>query len=104
MVGDWYNGKDGMKLVSEGGGILLPYYAREVNIVASNPASLTIRIDGNIISPEHAGSDMVDIVEVNDARLYNIIDSPVAGVHYVEIVTEGTGFEIFNLIRLVYIF
>ena len=97
MVGDWYNGKDGMKLVSEGGGILLPYYAREVNIVASNPASLTIRIDGNIISPEHAGSDVVDgIVEVNDARLYNIIDSPVAGVHYVEIVTEGTGFEIFT--------
>ena len=34
MVGDWYNGKDGMKLVSEEGGIFLPYYAREVNIVA----------------------------------------------------------------------
>ena len=39
MVGDWYNGKDGMKLVSEKGGIFLPYYAREVNIVASNPAN-----------------------------------------------------------------
>ena len=60
----------------------MPYYAREVNIVASNPANLIIRLDGEIIPSEHAGSDVIDgIVEVNDARLYNIIDSPVAGVH-----------------------
>ena len=97
MVGDWYNGKDGMKLVSEEGGIFLPYYAREVNIVASNPANLIIRLDGEIIPSEHAGSDVIDgIVEVNDARLYNIIDSPVAGVHYVEIITDSPGFEIFT--------
>ena len=97
MVGDWYNGKDGMKLVSEEGGIFLPYYAREVNIVASNPANLTIRLDGEIIPSEHAGSDVIDgIVEVNDARLYNIIDSPVAGIHYLEIITDSPGFEIFT--------
>ena len=97
MVGDWYNGKDGMKLVSEEGGIFLPYYAREVNIVASNPANLIIRLDGEIIPSEHAGSDVIDgIVEVNDARLYNIIDSPVAGVHYLEIITDSPGFEIFT--------
>ena len=97
MVGDWYNGKDGMKLVSEEGGIFLPYYAREVNIVASNPANLIIRLDGEIIPSEHAGSDVIDgIVEVNDARLYNIIDSPVAGIHYVEIITDSPGFEIFT--------
>ena len=97
MVGDWYNGKDGMKLVSEEGGIFLPYYAREVNIVASNLANLTIRLDGEIIPSEHAGSDVIDgIVEVNDARLYNIIDSPVAGVHYLEIITDSPDFEIFT--------
>ena len=40
---------------------------------------------------------MIDgIVEVNDARLYNIIDSPVAGIHYVEIITDSPGFEIFT--------
>ena len=32
MIGDWYNGKDGMKLVSEEGAIFLPYYAREVKL------------------------------------------------------------------------
>ena len=97
MIGDWYNGKDGMKLVSEEGAIFLPYYAREVNIVASNPANLTIILDGEIISSEHAGSDVIDgIVEVNDARLYNIIDSPEAGIHYLEINTNSPGFEIFT--------
>ena len=38
MSGEWYNGKDGMTLLSESGSVFLPYYAKEVNIVAANSA------------------------------------------------------------------
>ncbi len=97
MDGEWYNGMDGMKLVSESGSVYLHYYAREVNIVASNSANLNIKLDGDAISSEHAGYDVIDgMVIVDDARLYNIVDSSNAGVHLLEISTDSAGFEIFT--------
>ncbi|MDI1495765.1 MAG: Redoxin domain-containing protein [Cenarchaeum symbiont of Oopsacas minuta] len=97
MGGDWHNGKDGMSLISESGDIVLPFYAKEVNIVASGNASLSITLDGNVIPEIHAGMDVMDgLVDVSDARLYNIISSPNADEHILKISTSSPGFEIFT--------
>ena len=97
MSGEWYNGKDGMTLLSESGSVFLPYYAKEVNIVAANSATLNIKLDGNPISSKYAGSDVTDgIVEVDAAQLYNIISSSSLEYHQLEISTDSPGFEIFT--------
>ena len=46
MEGMWENNNDGMKLISESGKIVLNFNAKQVNIVASESATLFIEYDG----------------------------------------------------------
>ena len=86
-----------MKLVSEEGRILLPYFAKEVNIVTKGKAELTILLDGNLISPEVAGMDVtLGKIQVVEPRLYNIVTSEEAESHTLEIQVPESGFEIYT--------
>lgn len=99
IEGTWFNGGDGMRLVSESGTIKLSYHAKQVNIVAgsSTPADLEVYLDSELITPEHAG-DAVEggtaAIEVHE--LYNIVTSPESERHTLELRTSEPGFEIFT--------
>ena len=49
MEGMWKNNNDGMKLISDSGKIVLNFNAKQVNIVASENATLKIQYDGGQI-------------------------------------------------------
>jgi len=98
MDGTWKNLGDKMMLASESGRIILPYHAKQVNIVAAGNASLEILIDGNPISPSIAGTDIVDSnrVTVSGPTLYNLVNEQGASRHTIEIRVDGPGFEIYT--------
>lgn len=98
LIGDWRNYDDSMELVSEAGTIKLLYNAKEVNIVTENSAELEILLDGRPLSSEYSGTDIENgnMLQVNDAGLYNIINSDTSSSHLIEINIKGEGFQIFT--------
>ena len=98
LGGTWKNLEGSMELVSDEGIIKLPYFAKEVNIVAANESNLSIFIDGKPITSKYAGSDVVSgEIHIVEAGLYNIIKSDEAATHTLEIIVSNPGFEIYTL-------
>ena len=96
LEGQWENFGDRIKLVSDSGKIVLPYFAKSVNIVAANESDLQILFDGNPVTSENAGADVQDsIVHISGDRLYNLISAKDAGAHTLTIVAKP-GFEIYT--------
>jgi len=96
LEGQWQNFDDRMKLVSENGKIILPYFAKSVNIVAANESELQILLDGKLVTTENVGIDVQDgMVHISGDRLYNLISSKDAGDHTLTIVAKP-GFEIYT--------
>lgn len=97
LDGTWKNISDRMRLVSDTGAIKLPYYAKDVNIVASGDADLTILLDGKPVSQDDSGADVKDgKVHTSESRLYNLIHIDNAGSHTIEIQVDRIGFEIYT--------
>ena len=97
LEGTWKNLEGSMKLVSDEGKIKLPYFAKEVNIVTSNEAELTILIDGKPINSDYAGLDVNNgKLSTSGSDLYNIINSDKASSHTLEIIVSNPGFEIYT--------
>ncbi|MBI3638809.1 MAG: redoxin domain-containing protein [Thaumarchaeota archaeon] len=96
LEGQWQNLPDSMKLVSQTGKIVLPYFAKDVHIVAANKADLQIMLDGNPISSSNAGADVQNgIIHVSENRLYNVVSSSTAGSHTLTIAAQP-GFQIYT--------
>ena len=96
LEGQWQNLPDSMKLISQSGKIVLPYYAKDVHIVAANKIDLQVLLDGNPITADNAGTDIQnDVVHVSENRLYNLVSSSVAGQHTLTIIAQS-GFEIYT--------
>ena len=86
-----------MSLVSDSGIIKLPYFAKEVNIVASGESDLTILYDGKQILQEDAGADVRDgKVHTSESRLYNLVKANEPGRHTLEVQINEPGFEIYT--------
>ena len=98
MEGMWKNNNDGMKLISDSGKIVLNFNAKQVNIVASENATLKIQYDGGQIPEQVRGQDVSQdgTVKISEPRLYNLIDSEQEGPHEIIIQVESPGFEIFT--------
>ena len=97
LDGQWKNTKDGMKLMSNNGKIVLEYHAKQVNIVASGDTELEILIDGEIIKNPISGMDVkTSKVKILEPRLYNIIESQNAESHILTINVKKSDFEIFT--------
>jgi len=98
LDGTWVNLKDSMKLVSDTGIIVLPYSGKELNIVTSGKADLEIYIDGLPIKQSIAGIDVStdSVVQVDEPRLYNIVQTETSEEHTIQIVANTPGFEIFT--------
>jgi thiol-disulfide isomerase/thioredoxin len=96
LDGVWKNISDRMRLASDFGIIKLPYFAKEVNIVASGESELTILLDGKPIS-QYAGADVKDgKVQTSESRLYNLVKAEESGRHTIEIQIDRPGFEIYT--------
>jgi len=97
LEGQWKNTKDGMKLISDNGKIVLEYYAKQVNIVASGNTELEILIDEKKIMDNISGVDVKSSkVTILEPRLYNIIESQNGEFHILTINVKNPDFEIFT--------
>ena len=98
LEGTWKNLEGGMRLVSDSGAIVLPYFAKEVNVVTVNEAELEIYLDDNLIDPAIAGYDLSSDgkLYVSEDRLYNIISSEEPETHVLEIMVSDPGFEVYS--------
>jgi thiol-disulfide isomerase/thioredoxin len=96
LEGQWQNLSDSMKLVSQSGKIVLPYYAKDVHIVAANKADLNILLDGKPITPNDSGADVQNgIVHVSENRLYTLVSSNTVGPHTLTIMAQSS-FQIYT--------
>jgi len=99
LDGTWKNQEGGMKLVSNTGSIVVPYHAKEVNIVTANYAELEIYLDDDPISSSYSGRDLVSGYKLItlESGLINIVNSEMAASHVLKIIVTGTDFEIYTL-------
>jgi thiol-disulfide isomerase/thioredoxin len=97
LEGTWKNLDDRMALVSESGRIILPYFAKQVNIVAGGDSRLEILLDGEKITEKLAGIDVNPdgSVSINTPTLYNLVSSEESSPHIIEIRAKS-GFEIYT--------
>ena len=98
LDGVWKNLSDSMTLSSNSGKIVLQYTAKQVNIVSSGNANLSIYLDGNLLEKSKFGNDVTleGKVITSDSRLYNIIKDHESASHVLEIRVDSPGFEIFT--------
>jgi len=99
LDGTWKNQEGGMKLVSNTGSIVVPYHAKEVNIVTANTAELEIYLDGKPISSSYSGKDLAsgNKLTIVESGLSNIVNSEKAASHMLTILVSGSDFEIYTL-------
>ena len=82
LDGLWKSNPDNLELIGDSGLIVLNFKGKEVNIVADSlkdPLGMEVFIDGNYISEEHAGSDVVfengrAFILVDNPQLYNVVN------------------------------
>ncbi|MEW6043513.1 MAG: redoxin domain-containing protein [Thermoproteota archaeon] len=98
LGGTWENLEDRMILNSESGSIVLPYFAKQVNIVAAGNSELEILLDGKPISRENAGVDVTydGKVVISESTLYNLVNTAEAAKHTIQINVNKPGFEIYT--------
>jgi len=97
LDGTWQNLQGSMKLISDSGSIVLPYHAKEVNIVTGSEGELEILLDEKPIPISYAGKDVVlGTVSVQGPDLYNIVTSEDPASHLLRINVSKPGFEIFT--------
>jgi hypothetical protein len=98
LDGTWTNLEGSMKLVSDSGRIVLPYNAKQVNIVTKGEANLKILLDGKQISSQNAGNNVDANGQVHTyyPDLYNIVKTTESEQHTLEIIVTNPGFEIFT--------
>ncbi len=97
LDGTWQNLQGSMKLISDSGSIILPYHAKEVNIVTGSEGELEILLDEKPIPTSYAGKDVVlGTVNIQGPDLYNIVTSEDPASHLLRINVSKPGFEIFT--------
>ena len=94
LSGRWQNNADHMKSAGQAA-LTLIYEARDVNIVAGGTGKVAILLDNKPVGVD-AGKDAVNgTVEINEARLYNIVSAGGYGIHKVDIIAED-GVEVYT--------
>ena len=99
VEGDWFNARDYIELYGETGRIVLRYQAKRVNIVAGSDSEVEAEIflDDKPVG-DSGGADVnigTNVVDVQQTKLYNIVETPEYTTHTVEIVPEK-GFRIYT--------
>jgi thiol-disulfide isomerase/thioredoxin len=100
LDGQWKNNRDNIELQGNSGSIILTYYAKAVNIVASGKGQTgTVTEDGNSKIPiKSIGTDLNKDGKfiLNGQRLYNLALHNSYGVHSIIINVKGKGFQLYT--------
>ena len=98
LTGEWRNNSENMELISNEGTIRILYNAKQVNIVAAGQSNLEIYLDGQPIKADISGNDLsIDsTLNVNESRLYNLIESKNSESGILELRIDKPGFQIFT--------
>jgi thiol-disulfide isomerase/thioredoxin len=100
LDGQWKNNRDNIELQGNSGSIILTYYAKAVNIVASGKGQTgTVTEDGNSKIPiKSSGTDLNKDGKfiLNGQRLYNLALHDSYGVHSIIINVKGKGFQLYT--------
>jgi thiol-disulfide isomerase/thioredoxin len=100
LDGQWKNNHDNIELQGNSGSIILTYYAKAVNIVASGKGQTgTVTEDGNSKIPiKSIGTDLNKDGKfiLNGQRLYNLALHDSYGVHSIIINVKGKGFQLYT--------
>ena len=100
LDGQWKNNRDNIELQGNSGSIILTYYAKAVNIVASGKGQTgTVTEDGNSKIPiKSIGTDLNNDGKfiLNGQRLYNLALHDSYGVHSIIINVKGKGFQLYT--------
>jgi thiol-disulfide isomerase/thioredoxin len=100
LDGQWKNNRDNIELQGNSGSIILTYYAKAVNIVASGKGQTgTVTEDGNSKIPiKSIGTDLNKDGKfiLNGQRLYNLALHDSYGVHSIIINVKGKGFQLYT--------
>ena len=98
LQGTWKNLDDRMILLSDSGKIILPYFAKQVNIVAAGESELQVFLDGRKISQQDLGEDvsLEGKVITKESTLYNLVETSESSAHILELQINKPGFEIYT--------
>lgn len=98
LQGTWKNLEDRMILTSKSGKIILPYFAKDVNIVSAGNSELEIFLDGQKVTQSNAGIDVSPDgkVVISESTLYNLVKTKESSAHVLEIQVNSPGFEIYT--------
>ena len=100
LDGQWKNNRDNIELQGNSGSIILTYYAKAVNIVASGKGQTgTVTEDGNSKIPiKSIGTDLNKDGKfiLNGQRLYNLALHDSYGVHSIIINVKGKGLQLYT--------
>jgi len=98
LTGEWRNNSENMELISNEGTIRILYNAKQVNIVAAGQSNLEIYLDGQPIKADISGNDLsIDsTLDVNESRLYNLVESKNSESGILELRIDKPGFQIFT--------
>jgi len=101
LSGTWRSERDYVELESDNGSVLLRYTAKQANIVAGGNATAFVQGFQDPIEPQELGSDATldgnrFIVDVNEQKLYNIVQANDYGEKSIEIKITGKGFKLYT--------
>ena len=100
LDGQWKNNRDNIELQGNSGSIILTYYAKAVNIVASGKGQTgTVTEDDNSKIPiKSIGTDLNKDGKfiLNGQRLYNLALHDSYGVHSIIINVKGKGLQLYT--------
>jgi thiol-disulfide isomerase/thioredoxin len=100
LDGQWKNNRDNIELQGNSGSIILTYYAKAVNIVASGKGQTgVVTEDGNAKIPiKSIGTDLNNDGKftLNGQRMYNLALHDSYGVHSIIINVKGKGFQLYT--------
>jgi thiol-disulfide isomerase/thioredoxin len=110
LDGEWINTEDAVVsgYVAENGSsqFAFEFFATSVNSVLSSsdgPVDLIVELDGKPLTRDQAGfdiswnSDDTSVVEVDDARLYQLVELPEFGKHELVLKTNSEGLAIYTV-------
>ena len=102
LDGNWTNKSDYMELASDTGKIVLPYHAKNVNIVAGTTGVVSVELDGNPISATEKGksvtlnADGSNSVKISSQQLYSLVEDTNYFDKTITITVSGKGFRIYT--------
>ncbi len=86
LEGEWINHPESMELNGETGKVILPFTAKQVNIVASGPAKLEISLDGGPIT----------LLPIEGETLYTVVEGTTYDSHTLTLTIDGKGFNLYT--------